>query len=300
MRSLAFSLFVAACVFVGLDDAALAAKARKHSDPPPPPPAWSWAGFYAGGNLGYSWGRDSGPMTLGDPVTGTLFSVSNKTSLDGIIGGGQMGYNWQSTNWVFGLETDIQGSGQKGNANAMCPGGTGTGLPVPPAVLNGTCTLGHIGDTSPFNVAGFPVSDSLSERLDWFGTIRGRIGSTITPTMLPYVTGGLAYGRVSVTDFVSTTNITGPQGVNGNGFAPGAGGISNSTIKVGWTVGAGLECALGGNWTGKIEYLYIDLGTVSAAFATNITTPAGNLLIGSYSSHVTDNILRVGVNYEFH
>jgi outer membrane immunogenic protein len=289
-------LFAVASLSVGLGDAALAAK--RSNPPPPPPPVWNWTGFYVGGNLGYSWGRDSGPMTLSDPVTGTLFSQSSNTALDGIIGGAQIGYNWQPANWVYGLETDIQGSAERGSANAICPGGTGTG--VPSTTLNGLCTLGHVGDTTPFNVAAFPVTDSLSERLDWFGTVRARIGRPITPTVLPYVTGGLAYGRVSVTDGVSTTNITGPQGVNGNGFAPGAGAISNSTIKVGWTIGAGVECVLWGTWTGKIEYLYVDLGTVSGAFGTNIITPAGNSLIGSYSSHVTDNVLRVGLNYAFH
>jgi hypothetical protein len=58
--------------------------------------------------------------------------------------------------------------------------------------------------------------------------------------------------------------------------------------------------AISGNWTGKIEYLYVDLGAVSGSLATNIVTPAGNNLIVGYSSHVTDNILRAGVNYQFH
>ena len=81
---------------------------------------------------------------------------------------------------------------------------------------------------------------------------------------------------------------------------PGGGSLSNSTIKLGWTIGCGIETVISGNWTGKIEYLYVDLGTVSGSLATNIVTPAGNNLIVGYSSHVTDNILRAGVNYQFH
>jgi outer membrane immunogenic protein len=268
--------------------------------PPPPPPVWSWTGWYVGGNLGYSWGRDNGPVTLSDSVTGPLYSVNSNTHLDGVIGGLQVGHNWQTQNWVYGLEADIQASGQRGNTNVVCPGGTGTGTTTLLATLNGTCSAGHFGDTAPFSVAALPVTDSLSEQLKWFGTVRARVGPTITPTVLPYITGGLAYGQISATNTVSGTNIIGTNGVNGPvTLASVVGGTSNSTLRAGWTIGGGIEGVLWGNWTGKIEYLYIDLGTVSGTFNTTITTPAGNTLVGSYSSHVTDNILRVGVNYNF-
>ena len=62
---------------------------------PPPPTVYNWAGFYAGLNAGYAWGS----------VT------SNPTNPDGFAGGGQAGYNWQNGQFVFGGETDIQGSG---------------------------------------------------------------------------------------------------------------------------------------------------------------------------------------------
>jgi opacity protein-like surface antigen len=66
------------------------------------------------------------------------------------------------------------------------------------AGLSSPCSVGHLGDTAPFNVAALPVTDSLSEKLEWFGTVRGRIGPTITPTFLAYLTGGLAYGQVKL------------------------------------------------------------------------------------------------------
>ena len=159
--------------------------------------------------------------------------------------------------------------------------------------------MGHIGDTVPFNVPAFPVTGTLAESLDWFGTVRGRIGGTVIPTLLLYATGGLAYGEVGVTNTVGGNNITGLQGVNGSTITPFVGGTSNSTLKVGWTVGAGVEGVISGNWTAKLEYLYVDLGNVSGSFATSLIAPSGSLATSSYSSHITDNILRVGVNYKF-
>jgi outer membrane immunogenic protein len=80
-------------------------------------------------------------------------------------------------NWVFGFETDIQGSAQKGSGGAICAGGTLAGSP-----FNGACTPGHIGETPDFNSPGLPVRFDLSQKLEWFGTFRGRVGATFTPT----------------------------------------------------------------------------------------------------------------------
>jgi outer membrane immunogenic protein len=149
-------------------------------------------------------------------------------------------------------------------------------------------------------VAALPVTASLTEKLEWFGTVRGRIGPTITPTILAYVTGGLAYGEVRTTHTVSGTNFVGPQNVN---TPPAVVAVlassSNSSTGVGWTVGAGVEGVVGGNWTAKVEYLYMDLGNVSGSFVTPIIATSGALVTSRYSSHITDNILRVGVNYKW-
>lgn len=254
-------------------------------------PGYDWTGFYAGLNVGYSWGRSSSTLSFVDSGSGAVLNGSAvKFDMNGVIGGGQFGYNWQNSNWVFGLEGDIQGSGQKGSAGAVCPGGITTSV-------NGPCSLGHIGDT--VNDPALPVTASLTEKLDWFGTFRGRIGPTITPRILAYVTGGLAYGHVSATETVSGTNVIGVNGANGATFVPVSAALSNSSTRVGWTVGGGLEGAVGGNWTAKIEYLYMDLGNVSGSFVTPIVAPSGALVTSRYSSHITDNILRVGVNYKW-
>ena len=84
-----------------------------YAAPPPPPPVYNWTGFYAGANVGYSFGSSSTTQSFNDSVTGALLSASSsRFDMDGVIGGGQAGYNWQRMNWVFGFETDIQGSGQ--------------------------------------------------------------------------------------------------------------------------------------------------------------------------------------------
>jgi outer membrane immunogenic protein len=146
------------------------------------------------------------------------------------------------------------------------------------------------------------VTNSLSEKIEWFGTFRGRVGPTITPTILGYVTGGLAYGSVKTADTVSGTNVTNPagQGVNGGTvLTPVSATFGNSNTRVGWTVGAGIEGVISGNWTAKLEYLYIDLGNVSGSIVTPVVAPSGNFVPASYNSHVTDNVLRVGVNYRW-
>jgi opacity protein-like surface antigen len=87
-------------------------------------------------------------------------------------------------------------------------------------------------------------------------------------------------------------------GTNTFTLTPVSAGFSSSDTKIGWTVGGGFEGVLGGNWIGKIEYLYVDLGTVSGTFSTPVVTTTGALLVSRFSSHITDNILRIGLNYK--
>jgi outer membrane immunogenic protein len=226
--------------------------------PPLPVVVYDWTGFYVGGNLGYSWGRSSDTSTLTNAAGTVLLTTPGKSDLNGVVGGGQIGYNWQRQNWVWGLEADIQGTGEKGSRAFAFTPGVGLG----------------IGNFAP----GIIVPFVLTQKIDWFGTVRGRVGILATPKVLLYATGGLAYGQVNSSETVGTV-------------VPSA--FSNSITNVGWTVGAGVEGVISGNWTAKLEYLYVDLGTVSSSY----TLPSTNII--SYSSHITDNVLRVGVNYKF-
>src|SRR5262249_11404247 len=161
-----------------------------------------------------------------------------------VTGGAQLGYNWQAGYWVFGLETDFQGSAFKSNTAASCTAGSADQFPF----LNGQCTPGHEGDSAPGDVGGQPVSATLDQKLDWFGTLRGRIGYAVVPTAFVYATGGLAYGRVSSTLTVNGANISGTDGVNDAVVNPVSAAFSSTTTKAGWTIGGGVESALGGNW----------------------------------------------------
>jgi outer membrane immunogenic protein len=247
--------------------------------PPPPPPPPLWTGFYIGLNGGYSWGRSETNVTFINTATGLAItpppgSITGATfDLNGGVFGGQIGYNWQSDRFVLGVETDIQWSGQKGNASFTC---------AAVAVTAGPCLPGLT--FLPAGAGG--TSLAMEQKLEWFGTLRGRGGVLVTPTWLLYVTGGLAYGEIQTNAALA--------GFNANGIAVGAAATTNST-NVGWTIGAGLEGRIGGNWTAKLEYLYMDLGTVSGAVSLAPASP----IAANWSSKITDNIFRVGVNYQF-
>ncbi|HEY6022549.1 MAG TPA: outer membrane beta-barrel protein, partial [Pseudolabrys sp.] len=121
----------------------------------------------------------------------------------------------------------------------------------------------------------------VDQKMPWFGTVRGRIGWAAGP-ILSYFTGGWAYGRVE-------TNLS--FGSAAAGFA----GASTRDNRSGWTIGTGLEAALAGNWTAKVEYLYASLGTTEVPFV-NSTTGFSRTMV---TSEIRNRIIRAGLNYRF-
>ena len=240
-----FLLATSALVVLAAGSAS-AADLRRPAYQPAPPPMYSWTGLYWGVNVGYSWGRDKNTWTLNG-----VGSLTESQKMDGVIGGFQSGYNYQFGQWVLGLESDIQASGQKGSTTYLLP--------------------------------GVPATTVLADhKLPWFGTSRTRLGILISPTTLLYGTAGVAYGQVK-----SSYNF----GVAGVGNA-----IANfKDTRAGWTAGAGIEGVIGGGWTAKLEYLYVDLGEQTATISTPAV--AGNL--ATWNNRVTDNIVRVGFNYRW-
>lgn len=190
-------------------------------------PAYDWSGGYIGVSIGYGWGRSADTSSLGVPP---LFSDTVSSKMNGVIGGAQIGYNLQMQNWLVGLEADFQGTGQSSTHSFTCPAGVCTVIPGAFAVLPGPA---------------IPVTQR--QQLDFFGTVRGRAGLVVAPTVLFYATAGLAYGQVD-----SNSALVGST--RAQNYNPG------------WTVGGGIEGAIGGGWTAKLEYLYLDLGTVSGVF----------------------------------
>ena len=103
----------------------------------------------------------------------------------------------------------------------------------------------------------------------WLATARGRLGYA-ADRFMPFVTAGAAFGDIHA---------------SAPGFA------SSSATKTGWTAGAGLEAALGANWTAKVEYLYVDLGSFNCGLV------CGAAATDKVSFNA--NLLRAGVNYKF-
>ena len=252
---------------------ALAADLPRKAPAPAPvmAPVWNWGGFYIGVNGGYSWGRSSRDLNFFNPLNGITLATGTGggRDLNGGVFGGQLGYNWQTANWVFGIETDAQWTGQVGGTTVLCPvAGCFPALTAVPA--------------------GVRTAAALNDKLEWFGTFRGRGGVLVTPSVLLYVTGGLAYGSVQTNIDLSGFTATG---------IPVTVGATRSSDRFGWTIGGGVESMFAANWSAKIEYLYVDLGSISNSVV--LPTAAGFPLGANVTSRVTDSIIRGGISYHF-
>ncbi len=142
--AIALSAFVAIAGISSASAADLAARPYTKA-PVIVEPGYNWSGFYIGGNVGYSWGRERTDGTLAGSQNVSVFRTGGPTlvssittplatqplvgraNMNGVIGGGQIGYNWQASRWLFGLETDFQGSDERVTADvctvAGCPFG---------------------------------------------------------------------------------------------------------------------------------------------------------------------------------
>ena len=239
----------------------------------PPPPPETWTGAYLGLNIGGIWldnGNNNGGAFSGSPVVAYwdpryafLGAGGGSTNLfflptgmqaggsgGGVIGGFQDGYNLQITrSLVIGYESDFAGTSLTSrNVNSW------------------NYTL----YASPFAPAGgvlVPVYQYGNRQisLNYLGTVRGRLGWLITPSILAYGTGGFAYGETSPFSF--------------------------SGMATGWTVGGGLEWKVTPKWSVKGEVLHAELTTSS----NNNTWSWG----WGYNRTASLNLARVGVNYHF-
>jgi outer membrane immunogenic protein len=177
----------------GVCGAASAADLAKpvYKAPPPAPPPYSWTGFYLGANIGGAW--TTGSVT--DTVTGASLSGNN----DGFIGGGQLGFNYQISNWVLGFEGDFDGTTISRTSNA---------------VTVGASTL------------------QASAKTNWVSTFAGRVGLAFDHGLLFdhslfYVKGGGAWVENSAT----LTNLTTGNSISGSNTNDGW------MVGVGWEWG---------------------------------------------------------------
>lgn len=234
--------------------------------PAPPAPMYNWTGWYIGGNADIAWASDTLTGYSGSARTAPFFATGGLPTtlapgVNGYSGGAQFGYNWQvSHSWLVGFETDIQGGGYKGNSSI------------------------------PSNLA--PLTTSVEQHSDWYGTVRGRVGVVFAPNMLWYTTAGLAYGQAESSQSTVGNGLTVAQCP---ATLPCAANSVNAT-RYGWAAGTGYEIMFAPNWTVKTEYLYVDLGTQSLAATTPAFTPPVTF---TSSNKFRENIIRIGFNYIF-
>ncbi|MBR1226294.1 MULTISPECIES: TonB-dependent receptor domain-containing protein [unclassified Bradyrhizobium] len=228
--------------------------------------AWNWAGIYAGGNVGYVGGRAVTSAVFSEDATGLPFDGGRLFSTRGTASfGGQAGYNWTSGRLVAGIEGDFEYRNQRGRNTTNCAGN----------VCNAAL--------APLDA---PVTASLDYQLGWVASVRGRVGALVSPGLLAYVTAGVPFGKITTSASVA--------GFDNAGAATTA-ALDTDTYRFGWAVGGGLETRLAGNWTGKLEYLHMDFGSVRSTPAT----AANTAVAFDSNTRVTSDGVRVGVNYKF-
>ncbi len=237
------------------------------------PVVYDWTGVYIGVNAGYGWGdfgfgSGSADFPIGFEFGGEAFEgrfglPNFSADANGWLGGLQIGGNWQVNQIVLGLEADFQWTGMD----------TGT-----------TIWTGDVADFPNLDAPDFDEFDvSTSAELEWFGTVRGRIGYAMDRWLI-YGTGGLAYGRGETTISIA--------GIDGNDTL-GTVSASDNQGHIGWTLGAGVEAAITDNLTFKAEYLYVDLGSETYQF--NFRGGASATQDVDFDAH----IVRAGLNWRF-
>jgi outer membrane immunogenic protein len=261
-------LLLSSAALLGLTAGALAADLPSRRAAPAPyvaVPVFTWTGFYVGVNAGYGFSDNEKNNGYYDPYYYSYYGYGdNNSSHDGFVGGGQIGYNYQIGSFVVGVEADIQYADLNNNKNHSYYGYT----------------------TYPYGYG------STSGGIDWFGTVRGRVGFA-WDRLLVYGTGGFAYGG-------GESNNNGYYGYTGYPYGYGH---KDDDIRTGWVAGGGVEYAFTPNITGRIEGLYVSLdqksnngygyyyGTTAAAVAY----PYG------YDDKKTFDfaVVRAGLNYKF-
>ncbi|KQQ23470.1 porin [Methylobacterium sp. Leaf123] len=290
-------LLTSLAAFTALTAAASAADLPRRAAPPPvftPIPVFTWTGFYAGFNAGYGFGvEDNGaaPVVGVNGLTGLVrpgqtaviaFGGNNRN--DGFVGGGQIGYNYQFTpgsGVVVGIEADAQYVDFGRDRNQF-------------SVVNSNPAFPGVAAQQVFNPNGL-------SSLDFFGTVRGRLGYAFDRVLF-YGTGGFAYGA-------------------GGGRQFGLPNSSRDDFRTGYAAGGGVEYALptdsflnffrSSAVTLKVEGLYVNLdrggGALNGAFAVNnagavITTANPGVVVVSGPSRRNDTefaVVRAGLNYKF-
>jgi opacity protein-like surface antigen len=247
----------------------------------------NWTGLYVGGVLGGASG--SSREDFGDVYKPSFFLPGGGVGdagprVAGLLGGAEVGYNYQIDKWVLGVEADITDTNTNGSVactDLSTPGTDKTTSSFPPLHISVVGSPGH------------PLwNTTCSAQTSWIGTITGRLGLAWWDRNLFYVKGGAAFTQET---FSATCNI--PGTINGSVTAEScynpAGNLLSSlratTNVAGATVGLGAEFALTRNWSGKAEWDYTNFG------ARNLVASDGTVM----NSGVSLNEVKIGANYHF-
>jgi outer membrane immunogenic protein len=245
---------------------------------------FSWSGCYLGGHLGWALADNNITGTFLAPTgplnNPTFVNVADTVPINfgsnGFLIGGQGGCNLEFTNrLVIGFEADAAWVNASADVQQTFSGN------VP----------------GPF---GFPTtantSGTLTTRIDFIATATARIGYAFGSfgRGLIYGKGGAAWigDRSNFTGQVLSTACADPQCLTSANFVT----LFNSTnreTRAGWTIGAGVEWAMVGNWTIKGEYNYLDFGTRTVTLTDPVLGPT------TVSLRQTVNEVKFGVNYRF-
>ena len=227
--------------------------------------AFSWQGMHAGVNFGFGVAPGTNPWGVGagseehEAYRVDAGWLLPKAPLSGLIGGVQVGYDQTFGRLVTGVEADWQAGGLSG-------GQAGFGQPQ---------------ELKPF------VDNRRA--IDWFGTLRGRLGYALTPGFMAYATGGLAYGG----------------GANLLRYMDSAGNVGesvNNPTRAGFAAGGGIEWAISPTVSMKLEYLMLNLGRSPAhlAFTENEKEEEASPRFVSMDGYPNRfEIFRAGLNYRF-
>ncbi len=228
-----------------------------------PIPVYSWTGCYVGVQVGYKWGYSK---QTSDGIFGGVFfpllvgvNLTDNYHVNGAVGGGEAGCQYQWGNWVWGIEVDGSWSAASGQANTSAA-----------AIAQGINPVRRF---------------STDER--WLATARGRLGYA-WDKWLWYVTAGVAYSGFDVNNDAAAANIANAAVFNRQ---------PTRVDRSGWIVGFGSEYHVSHGWSVKSEWLYADFGTFHYTDVPSPT--GGCLQCFSADVKMQEFIWRIGMNYKF-
>jgi outer membrane immunogenic protein len=238
-----------------------------YAPPPPPPPAYTWTGCYIGGSAGSSYGTSTHSTVASSVLTAAPGGVP--TALPTAVAAG--------TNIADSFNLSGFIGGFQGGCNYQV-GAWVWGVEVDGSATNKEGQAQEV-PLAPFIAGRSNWVSQTQER--WLVTARARLGWTWWDKSMIYVTGGGAWAKIDSSEFLLGTVLnTGHQ---------------ESNTRGGWTVGGGIEYALGYGWSVKGEYLYVDFDH----YTTFTAPPFGSGNIAPRDVKLNDHIFRAGMNYRF-